>query len=264
MGGGGMSAVAAFTWSVMQDALHRKVFYAILAFSLLLMLLIPMLPSASVGVQVDLLREAALGLTSIMAFLLAVIMASTIIPGELGRRTIYNTLSRPVRRWQYYLGKYVGIMGVVALALAVSLAVLLVLVGAKFGVFNPGLAKAFFTIFLEAMVLASVAMLASVHFSPLVCVLLAGLFYVVCHVKGDFLYRAMTDAGNHVLLRGISGLLYYVLPNLERMNINETVAHSERVFRVGPGELALLSAIALVFSGIFLCLGAYLFERRDL
>ncbi len=259
-----MTAVAAFAWSVLQDALHRKVFYAILAFSLLLMLLIPMLPSASVGVQVDLLREAALGLTSIMAFLLAVILASTIIPGELGRRTIYNTLSRPVRRWQYYLGKYMGILAVVALSLAVSLAVLLVMVGAKFGVFNPGLSKAVFTILLEAMVLASVAMLASVYLSPLVCVLLTGLFYVVCHVKGDFLYRAMTDSGNNAVFRGITGFLYYVLPNLERMNINETIAHSERVFRVGAGELALLASIALVFSGIFLCLGAWLFERRDL
>ncbi len=259
-----MNAVSAFAWSVLQDALHRKVFYAILAFSVLLMLLIPMLPSASVGVQVDLLREAALGLTSIMAFLLAVILASTIIPAELGRRTIYNTLSRPVRRWQYYLGKYIGIMVVVAFALFVSLAVLLVMVGAKFGVFNPGLAKAVFTIFLEATVLAAVAMLASVRFSPLVCVLFTGLFYVVCHVKGDFLYRAMTDSGNHALLRGVSGFLYYLLPNLERMNINETVAHSERVFRVGAGELALLAAIALIFSCIFLYLGAWLFERRDL
>ncbi|NPV58763.1 MAG: ABC transporter permease subunit [Actinobacteria bacterium] len=259
-----MTAVAAFAWSVLQDALHRKVFYAILAFSLLLMLLIPMLPSASVGVQVDLLREAALGLTSIMAFLLAVIMASTIIPGELGRRTLYNTLSRPVRRWQYYLGKFIGIMAVVAIALLVSLVVLLILVGAKFGTFNPGLAKAIFTIFLEAMVLASVAMLASVYLSPLVCILLAGLFYVACHVKGDFLYRAMTDSTNHALLRGLSGFLYYILPNLERMNINETIAHSERVFRVGAGELVLLSAIALVFSAIFIALGAYLFERRDL
>lgn len=259
-----MTAVAAFAWSVLQDALHRKVFYAILAFSLLLMLLIPMLPSASVGVQVDLLREAALGLTSIMAFLLAVILASTIIPGELGRRTLYNTLSRPVRRWQYYLGKFIGIMAVIAIALLVSLVVLLILVGAKFGVFNPGLAKAIFTIFLEAMVLASVAMLASVYLSPLVCILLAGLFYVACHVKGDFLYHAMTDSANHALLRGLSGFLYYILPNLERMNINETIAHSERVFGVGVGELALLAAIALVFSGIFLCLGAWLFERRDL
>jgi ABC-type transport system involved in multi-copper enzyme maturation permease subunit len=259
-----MRAVGAFAWSVVQDALHRKVFYAILAFTLALILLIPLLPSADIGVQVDLLREAALGLTSIMAFILAVILASTIIPGERERRTLYNTLSRPVRRWQYYLGKYVGIMMIVTFSLLITFVVLLIFVGAKFGIFNPGLAKALFTILLEAMILVSVAMLVSVYYGPLVCVMLTALFYVVCHVKGDFLYRGMTDAANNAVTRALAGAAYYVLPNLERLNINETIAHSERVFEVGALELVLLFAIAAAFSAIFLCVGSYLFSRRDL
>ena len=259
-----MRAVGAFAWSVVQDALHRKVFYAILAFTLILMLLIPLLPSAEVGVQVDLLREAALGLTSIMAFLVAVILGSTIIPGELGRRTLYNTLSKPVHRWQYYLGKYAGIVLVVTASLLVTFVVLVLLVWVKFGLFNPGLAKALFTILLEAMVLASVAMLTSVYYSPLVCVLLTGLFYVVCHVKGDFLYDVMTGAGNNALVKALSGTAYYLLPNLERFNINETIAHGERVFKVGPGEIVLLISVAVIFSAIFLSLGSLLFSRRDL
>jgi Cu-processing system permease protein len=259
-----MTAIATFSWSVVQDALHRKILYAILAFTLILILLIPMLPSADVGVQIDLLREASLGLTSIMAFLLAVILGSTIIPGELGRRTLYNTLSKAVTRWQYYLGKFIGILLVLASSLVITYVVLLVFIGIKFGVFNPGLAKALFTIFLEGMVLTSVAMLASVYLSPLVCVLLTALFYAVCHVKGDYLYRAMTNSGHNPILRGLAGIGYYILPNLERLNINETVAHGERVFRVGAGELLLLTAIALMFTAIFTYLGVYLFTRRDL
>jgi Cu-processing system permease protein len=259
-----MNATGAFAWSVVQDALHRKVFYAVMAFTLIIILLVPLLPSAEVGVQADLLREAALGLTSIMAFILAVILGATVIPGELGRRTLYNTLSKPVKRWQYYLGKFAGMLLVVAAALVVTYAVMLVFLGIRFGVFNPGIAKALFTIFLEAMVLASVAMLASVYLSPIICILLAGLFYVVCHVKGDFLYNAMVDAGNNWLVRGLSGVFYYILPNLERMNINETVAHGERVFEVGVVELLILSGIALVFTAIFLYLGMCIFSRRDL
>ena len=219
-----MRAVGAFAWSVVQDALHRKVFYAILAFTVLLILLIPLLPSADVGVQVDLLREAALGLTSIMAFILAVILGSTIIPGELGRRTLYNTLSKPVHRWQYYLGKFMGIILVVVVSLLVTFVVMLLFILIKFGLFNPGLAKALFAILLESMVLVSVAMLASVYYSPVVGILLTGLFYVVCHVKGDYLYRGMTDVAGNPVSRALAGVAYYLLPNLERFNINETIA----------------------------------------
>ncbi len=259
-----MGAVAAFSWSVVQDALHRKVFYAILVFTLVLILLIPLLPSADVGVQVDLMREAALGLTSIMALLLAVILAATVIPGEREKRTLYNTLSKPVKRWQYYLGKYTGIVLVVAAALASTFVVLLLFVWIKFGVFNPGLAKALFAILLEAMVLVSATMLASVYLGPVVCVTFAALFYVVCHVKGDFLYRVMQDAAHNPLARAVAAVAYYLLPNLERLNINETIAHSERVFAVGALELLLLIALAAAFSAVFLSLGAYLFSRRDL
>ncbi len=259
-----MRALAAFAWSVVQDALHRKVFYAILAFTFVLILLIPLLPSADIGVQIDLLREAALGLTSIMAFVLGVILAATIIPREREKRTVYNTLSRPVQRWQYYLGKYIGIMLIVTFSLLLTYLVLLVFIGIRFSVFNPGLAKALFTILLEAMVLVSVAMLASVFYGPVVCVMLAAFFYVVCHVKGDFLYHSMNDAANNPVARFLAGAAYYVLPNLERLNINETVAHSERVFEVGAPELFLLFAMAVAFSVFFTGLGIYLFSRRDL
>ncbi len=259
-----MTAVGAFAWSVVQDALHRKVFYIIIAFTLILIITIPLLPSANVGVQIDLMREAALGLVSIMAFLLAVILGATIIPGELGRRTLYNTLSKPVRRWQYYVGKYVGVLVVIAATLIAAYIVLILYVLAKFSVFSPGLAKAVFTIFLESMVLTSVAMLASIYFAPLIGIFITGLFYVVCHVKGDLLYRTMTDAGHNPLLRGLAGVGYYVLPNLERMNINETIAHGESMFKVGAGELLLLTGIAIIFTALFVCLGSYLFSRRDL
>jgi hypothetical protein len=107
-------------------------------------------------------------------------------------------------------------------------------------------------------------MLASVHLNPLISILLTLLFYVLCHVKGDFLYKAMVDSANNFILRGLSGVGYYILPNLERLNINETVAHGERVFAIGAGELILLTGIALAFTALFLWLGSYLFSRRDL
>ncbi len=251
-------------WSVVRDALHRKVFYVILAITAVLILLAPLLPNARTGVQMDLLREAALGLVSIMSFLLAIIIGSTMIPGEMERRTIYNTLSRPVSRWEYYIGKYLGIILVLAFTLVLIFVFILIFVLAKFGLFNPGLSKALFTIFLESMLLAAAAMLFSVYFSPVICIFLTILFYIVGHIKGDFLYRAMTDAGNNFFLRGSAGAAYYIFPNLERLNINETIAHGESVYKVGAVELILLAGMAIAFTVILVYLGSFIFYRRDL
>jgi ABC-type transport system involved in multi-copper enzyme maturation permease subunit len=255
-------AIATFAWNVVQDAIHRKVFYVLLALAVLMIFLVPLLPSAQLGIQVDLFREAALGLITIVAFLIAVIMAATTVNRDTEQKLIYNLISKPVERWQYYLGKFLGIMLVLALALAMIFIVLITYVFAKFNVFNPALAKSLFTIFLEASILASFAMLASVYLSPLVCVLAAILFYVLGHVKGDYLYSAMH--GGNPIARFASGSLYYLLPNLERFNINEAIAHGETVFKVGLLDLFLLFLVAAAFSAIFLAIGIFLFSRRDL
>ncbi|OFW55650.1 MAG: hypothetical protein A2W01_02170 [Candidatus Solincola sediminis] len=257
-----MRLLGVFAWSVVEDAMHRKVFYIILALTVLMIFLIPLLPSAQVGVQLDLMREAALGLTTIMAFVLAIIMGGTSIARDAEQRTIYNIISKPVQRWQYYLGKFLGIMLVLVITLALIFIVIGVFVLAKFRVFDPGLAKALFTIFLEASILTSLTMMASVYLSPLVCVFVGILFYVVAHVKGGYLYDAMNN-GNPIARIG-AGFLYYILPNLERFNINETIAHGESVFRVGLLDLILLTLMAAAFTGIFLYLGIFLFSRRDL
>ena len=257
-----MRLLGIFAWSVVGDAMHRKVFYIILVLTMLLIFLIPLLPSAQLGVQVDLMRDAALGLTTIMAFILAIIMGATIIARDIERRTIYNIISKPVQRWQYYLGKFLGIMLVLAFTLALIFVITVIFVFAKFHLFDPGLAKALFTIFLEASILTSLTMMASLYLSPLVCIFLAILFYVVAHVKGDYLYNLMNN-GNPFAKVG-AGFLYYILPNLERFNINETIAHGERVFRVGAIDLILLTLMAAAFSCIILYLGVYLFSRRDL
>jgi Cu-processing system permease protein len=223
-----------------------------------------LLPSAELGVQVDLMREAALGLASIMAFLLAIILGSILIWGEMERRTVYNILSKPVCRWQYYLGKFLGLIVVLAMSLALIYVVIMIFVLAYFDLFNPGLAKALFTIFLEASLLASAAMVFSIYLSPLVCVFLTVLIYVLGHVKGDYLYRVMSNSANNFVLRGLAGATYYALPNLERLNINETIAHGERVFKVGPVELVLLAGMALAFTAVAVYVGIFLFKRRDL
>ena len=257
-------AFAAVAGSVVRDALHRKVFYVLLALSLAMFLMIPALPSARVGVKLDLLRDGFLGLISLMGFLLAVILAAGAVYGEVEKRTAYFLLSKPVTRRLYYLGKYAGVMLVTALALLFSWLVGVLFIYAKFGVFNPGIYKALLAVFLESAVLASLTLLISVFASPVVSSFGTLLFYVVCHLKGEFLSDAMSEASLHPLLRGLAGFFYYLLPNLGFFNINETVAHGERSFPVGFVNLLLLILLAASFTSLFLMLGAWAFGRKEI
>ncbi len=258
-----MRATWAVAVSVLREAARRKIFYGVVLVGIILILLVPALPSSGVGVQVQLLRQACLGLSALMGALLAVILGCSILPGEFERRTIYNALSKPIRRSNYYLGKFLGLAITLLIALAVLFFIVFFLVLGKFGIFNPGLLKAFLGIYLESLVLAAVALLASVYLTAVPAFFVGVLFYVACHVKADFLYRTMTDAANVFPLRALAGVFYYILPNLERFNLNETIAHSEEVFQVGAGTIGFILGLAAIFGIAFLAIGMGLFQRKE-
>jgi len=72
-----------------------------------------------------------------------------------------------------------------------------------------------------------------------------------------------TNSANVFPLRAIAAVFNYVLPNLERFNLNETVAHSEQVFKVGARTLFFLLGLTAIFGIAFLAAGIGLFRKRD-
>jgi len=58
--------------------------------------------------------SAAIGLTGL---LVAMIGAAQLIPAEIERRTIYTVLSKPVQRYEFLLGKYLGLLALLTIML---------------------------------------------------------------------------------------------------------------------------------------------------
>ena len=115
-----MVKVYAISTAVVADAIRRKVLWIVVVFSAILALAIPSLPSYGVGVvgcgvprglhRADVRRPH-----SCMALALSV----TRIPLEVERRTVFNVISRDVRRWQYVFATWLGMFAVLGVMLLV-------------------------------------------------------------------------------------------------------------------------------------------------
>jgi Cu-processing system permease protein len=70
---------------------------------------------------------------SLYAVLIAIVMGSTSLHRELEYKTIFPILSRPIRRWEYLVGKYLGAMLTVAVFVAVDGAAVLALLALEVG-----------------------------------------------------------------------------------------------------------------------------------
>ena len=65
-------------------------------------------PSAETDIDVKLIKDICVSAISIFGMLITVFISASVVPGEVENKVIYTILSKPVRRWQYLLGKFLG------------------------------------------------------------------------------------------------------------------------------------------------------------
>lgn len=246
--------------NVIKDAARKKLFYVVFLFGLAVIGLSPLLPTFDLGVRAQFLRDISISLTSLFGVVMAVVLSVGLIPGEVDRRTIYNILSKPVSRAQYLLGKYLGILGALAIILTIMAGEILILIGARVGVFTPVVLEGVLAVFLEAALIAAFSLALSTFAAVPINVFGTALFYLLCHVKTGFLHQKLVE--------GVSGVLkvftwgfYYLLPNLEDFSISQQVGYGNGVTWSYALRIAAYSAL---FSAVFLVIGFIVFRRRDL
>lgn len=244
-----MSKVLAIARAVVADALRRKLVYIVLAFAVFMAVAIPRLPSYGVGVVEGVFREVALALTYAAAMVVALSLAANLVPSQVERRHVYNVLGRDVRRWQYLLGSWLGVFVVMGITVAAFTAVTIGVGALNYHQVMWRLAEGGLAIWLESGVLAAFAIMVSTVIGPVPVVVASLAFLFVGHLGGGPSETAAVLAASRFA------------PTLETFNIINPVAHGSGIT---PGYDALMVAVGLAWVGVFLTLGAILFDWRDL
>jgi ABC-type transport system involved in multi-copper enzyme maturation permease subunit len=114
--------------NTLTEAVRQKVLNVLLIFSIVLVgcsigfsqLSTPGLDSAGIfDAQIKFVKDAGFGAIGLFGFFIALLSTAQLIPQELHNRTIYTILAKPVRRSEFLLGKFFGI--VLLLTLCVTL-----------------------------------------------------------------------------------------------------------------------------------------------
>jgi ABC-type transport system involved in multi-copper enzyme maturation permease subunit len=102
--------VLAVAGNTFLEAVRQKVFAVLLLFGLVMVGGANYFTEFSYQEQFKFLKDlgyASIGLTGLLIGLLG---AAQLIPGEIERRTILTALCRPLRRWEFIWGKYLGLL----------------------------------------------------------------------------------------------------------------------------------------------------------
>lgn len=244
-----MNGLLAISSAVISDAIRRKVVWIVLLFAGLLAMVIPSLPSYGLGVAEAVFREVSIALMFVAALAVALSLATVRIPAEIERRTVYTVLARDVARWQYLTATWVGIFAVVGIVVLVYTVISIAIGFFAYGTLMPVLLQASLAVWLEAGVVAALAILLSTRFGVVTNVLGALAFLFVGHSLTS-LFSAEPGAAAP-----------WFIPSLDLFNVIDPVAHG-----TGYGPVYALSMIGgfAAWCAVLLLAGSAIFAERDL
>src|SRR5213595_4335689 len=106
-----MSArIAHIAANTCREAVRDRVLYNLIAFALLLSGAAILV--GQISIDIERLVVINLGLTAVSLFgiVISIFVGIGLVSKEIEKRTLYTVLSRPVRRWEFILGKFFGLM----------------------------------------------------------------------------------------------------------------------------------------------------------
>src|SRR5438445_8533951 len=106
--------VGHIAFNTFREAVRDRVLYNLVFFALLLVGSTPLFGQISVGLERIVLVNLGLTAISIFGVVIAIFIGIGLVSKEIEKKTLYTVLSRPVRRWEFILGKYFGLAGTLA------------------------------------------------------------------------------------------------------------------------------------------------------
>jgi len=252
------NVVMAIARNTFKEGVRDRLFVIIGVFAAVVIASSLVVGPLSLGEQERITQDLGLAAISVLSFIIAVLVGTSIVHREIEKRTIYTVLSKPVERWQFILGKFTGLTATVTLLIA-GMTVLLVAINLVVArEFNPQLLVAALLTWMELLLLIALSVLMSTLASPILGAVFSLVLYVIGHTIADVRELAATFGTGS--LKVLTDAIYYAVPNLEYLNVRSKVTHG---IPVDVSYVAFASSYAVAYAFIFLVAAVLVFERKE-
>lgn len=241
-----------------REAIRDKILYNLLFFAIAIMFLSISISNLTLGERIKIVLDIGLASLSIFGLLIAIFVGIQLVYKEIQRRTIYVLLSKPVPRYQFILGKYLGLGMTIVInvaIMAVPLFMILVYTGYRF---DPMILKGIVLILMELMLMTAVALFFSTFSTPTLSAMFTLGIYIIGHLSGDLkVFGAVSKVAG---MKTLTSIIYYLVPNLENFNIKTEVAYR---LPLQPGFVINSFAYGCFYITLLLLASAFVFRKRD-
>jgi len=254
-----MNNIATIAQTVWLEMVRRKDVYIVLSLQGFFTFLLTMVDAFGSDVPSSYIMDIGLMLAFLLSIAMSITMGARQIPSEVRSGTIFTILTKPIGRFEFLFGKWLGLWSGMFLANALFYIIVTAITLSKGYVFEP---MVLFQVFCLHSVLLGIVLAFCLFFTMFLTQAAAGtatgIFVVLCYL---FIPRIPN------LLLYASGwraqamlLIYNAAPHLELFDMRVRVLHGWGVLPVGVFAGTLL--YGLLISAAFLALSWLLFRKK--
>lgn len=254
--------VWAIALNTFREAVRDKVLYNLMAFAVLMIAASIALGQMSIAERKRITIDLGLSAISIFGIIISIFLGIRLVSREIENKTVYTLIAKPIKRYHFILGRYLGLMMVQAVNIVVmTLAFALVLWavgGSEERNLDWALIQALILIFIEFGIVTAAAMVFSTFSTPI----LSAIFTLSLFISGRFMSGVpeLVKQGDSLTYKGAVALSY-LLPNLRNYVPIEEALHNP-----GGMPLSLFAntlGVGVLTAAIFLMVAMVIFQRRD-
>lgn len=243
-----------------KESIRSKILIGVLLFSVLIILSTMALVQLTIGQWMKITVDIGMGAISLFGNMMAIFLGINLVAREIDRKTVYTIVSKPVKRYEFILSKYLGLLFTIFINVILMLIILLLILRfyVRYDIPYQGIIQAFYLLILEFMIVSSIAIFFSTFSTPIMSAAFSVTIWFIGHLLSDLKFWSMKSESE--AFKFLVNAIYYILPDLELLNLKSNIVYQ---ITAEVNYIVWVSAYSLMYSIFMLLISILIFEKRD-
>ncbi|MCH8205010.1 MAG: ABC transporter permease subunit [Candidatus Hydrogenedentes bacterium] len=267
-------AIAAYTW---KEGIRKKTLIGFLLLSLLVIFgstfMTAFMANTTAGaeteVQTKIIKDICVSAIAIFGVLITIFISASVVPTELENKVVYTILSKPIRRYQYLAGKFLGVQLIVIANLVLMSLLFAAALYAKERIVPTLLFWSTLLTYFQFLIISAFTFAISCTSTSSVLPTISGLFIYIAGNLTEYLKDVYIRVGESEqffdrMIANVAWGLYKVLPNLRSFDLKDQILYLQS--NDPPKDIMIPNLIAygVLFAAVGYLLAWVLFSRKEL
>lgn len=264
-GGSAPERIWAIAINTFREAARIRVLYGIIVLVVASNLLALVMGEMSIREESRVARDVGLAGISLFGSLTAIFLGVFLLYSEVQRRTVHSIVSKPIERWEFVVGKYLGMALVLTVLVGLFGLAMALLLGSQGVALSTAVGKAIALSWGEVLTVAAIAIFFSSFSSPFLSGIFALGLFALGRLTPDI--EAAAATAKEGWIQAVTKVALQIVPDLHLYSISGRSLDGVAVSVHGDFVSWQYVAVALGYGGLWilglLAAASLLFQRRD-